>query len=110
MRTARPLFLMITCLCLVALLTGCAAKATSTPAPTPSPTLEPPSAKYYVVASGDTLSMIAQRFGIDAVELARVNKLDDPDTLSIGQRLVVPAPTVAPTAQPAAKPTATPAK
>lgn len=45
----------------------------------------------YRVQPGDTLSGIAQRFGSDVDTLARVNNLGDPNMLSIGQTLQVPA-------------------
>jgi len=43
----------------------------------------------YVVRSGDTLYSIAFRHGLDAGELARWNRLNNPDRLAVGQRLVL---------------------
>ena len=43
----------------------------------------------YVVQSGDTLSGIAQSYGMTATGLAQLNGLSNPDWLQIGQRLVV---------------------
>ena len=49
----------------------------------------------YLVASGDTLSGIALRFGTDVATLVRLNRLTDADQLVVGEALVVPAqPTV----------------
>lgn len=46
--------------------------------------------RTYVVKGGDTLSSIARRHELDAKELAKLNKIRSPYTLSIGQRLVLP--------------------
>ncbi len=58
--------------------------------PTPQPA-RPLAATAYVVQEGDTLSHIAERFGIaaDAILWAN-NGVDNPDFLSVGQQLVVP--------------------
>jgi LysM repeat protein len=47
---------------------------------------------YYVVQSGDTLSKIANRFGVDQAELMAVNGITDPDHVEKGQELRIPAP------------------
>ncbi len=44
-------------------------------------------APVYTVASGDTLSGIAARFGTTYQELARINGIPDPDTIYPGQVL-----------------------
>ncbi len=44
----------------------------------------------YTVKSGDTLSSIARRFDVTAAAIAQVNKLTDPDHLTLGQRLTIP--------------------
>lgn len=74
---------------------------TPTPSATPSPTLQPlpsiappaatPSpARRYVVQSGDTLSLIAQRFGTTVAALQQANGLASPDVIAIGQVLIIP--------------------
>ncbi|MDR3144261.1 MAG: LysM peptidoglycan-binding domain-containing protein [Puniceicoccales bacterium] len=45
----------------------------------------------YVVKSGDSLYLIAKRFGVTQSDLQRVNSLDDPNLLQIGQKLIIPA-------------------
>ena len=64
-------------------------------------------AETYVVQAGDTLGAIALRFRVPVDALARANRLADPNTLRVGQRLVIPssgsaqaAPTPAPTSAP----------
>ena len=69
-------------------------RATSTPAPaTPSPTLSPtptPTPIIYVVQKGDTLSVIAEQFGIAVEALMDANEVYDPRRLQIGQTLIIP--------------------
>jgi LysM repeat protein len=55
--------------------------------PTPSPT---PETDIYVVVPGDTLSGIAEQFGISTQELMSLNGLSTGDILSVGQELRVP--------------------
>lgn len=75
----------------------------------------------YTVASGDSLSAIAQRFGVDLTDLARVNNITNPSNISVGQVLTIPAagspqpsstgqatPTPTPTRTPTPAPTPTP--
>lgn len=54
-------------------------------------TSAPPSTQLtYVVQSGDTLSVIAQRFGIPTEDLANFNAIADSDTIKVGQELSIP--------------------
>ncbi len=71
---------------------------TETPAPTPTPSPIPtatptvtasPTPIVYVVQQGDTLSRIAQRFGVSVDELRLANRLTS-DILRVGQELVIP--------------------
>jgi len=65
---------------------------TATPAPSPVPTAVPtpvPQQTYTVVA-GDTLALIAQRFGTTVEALLAANDIDDPNTINVGQVLVIP--------------------
>ena len=50
----------------------------------------------YVVQRGDSLAVIAARFGINYLELAQMNGIANPDVLHVGQVLQVPGPPPAP--------------
>jgi LysM repeat protein len=58
--------------------------ATDTPAPSPTPNL-------YPIAAGDTLSKIAQRFGIALDALLAANPGIQPAQLSVGQTITIPS-------------------
>nr|WP_244242529.1 LysM domain-containing protein [Nocardioides seonyuensis] len=40
--------------------------------------------------SGDTLSEIGARFGVDWREIARVNNIENPDLIHPGQKFTIP--------------------
>ncbi|MDD5468668.1 MAG: LysM peptidoglycan-binding domain-containing protein [Anaerolineales bacterium] len=61
------------------------------PHPLPSPRSEP---EQYVVQYGDTLGQIAQRFGISIEQIMNANQLNNPNLLEVGQRLIIPVPTL----------------
>lgn len=61
------------------------------PAPTPAANSEPQPMGIYTVKEGDTLSGIAQNFGITVDELMRINNLTD-ESIFIDQQLSVPLP------------------
>jgi LysM repeat protein len=46
--------------------------------------------KYYTVQKGDTLLEIAVRFGVPSRTIIQANNIEDPDFLSIGQKLIIP--------------------
>jgi len=46
--------------------------------------------KYYIVQKGDTLIEIAVRFGIPSRTIIQANNIENPDVLSIGQKLIIP--------------------
>ena len=60
---------------------------TLAPTPTPLPT---PAPAEYVVQAGDTLSAIAQEFGVTVTALAEYNEIADPNAILVGQRLQIP--------------------
>ena len=59
------------------------------PMPAPTPTVGTGVSSYMIV-SGDTLSIIAARFGTTVNHLMDLNGLTDPNRIRSGQRLVVP--------------------
>ena len=44
----------------------------------------------YTVKSGDTLSAIGERHGVDWRDIARINNVDNPDMIFPGQKLKIP--------------------
>ena len=59
------------------------------PAETPE-VVEIPST--YVVKEGDSLYSIAARFRLNLAEIVELNGLSDPNDISVGQELILPAP------------------
>lgn len=59
--------------------------ATMPPTPTATPT-----PIVYVVQSGDTLLYVAATYGIDLDILANRNGIDDPGSLQVGEKLIIP--------------------
>ena len=63
------------------------------PTTAPPPTTTP----EYIIQQGDSLSIIAQRFGVTTEELANFNGIEDADSIKIGQKLTIPPTTAATT-------------
>lgn len=57
----------------------------------PEPTAPP---QVYVVQAGDTLSTIAARFGCSLDDLIKVNRIDNPSVLQVGQQLQIPSTSI----------------
>ncbi len=57
---------------------------------TDSGTALPDSLVEHTVSSGDTLSTIAQQYGVTIADIIEANDLTNPDRLSIGQTLLIP--------------------
>jgi LysM repeat protein len=71
-------------------------------APTALPTEPPtPAPLVYAVKEGDTLSSIAQTYGVSIQDIVEANSLANPDMLNIGQELVIPGHFITPAAPPA---------
>lgn len=64
------------------------------PTTAPPPTTTP----EYIVQEGDSLSVIAQRFGVSTEDLANFNGIEDANDIRVGQTLTIP-PTTAPEAE-----------
>ena len=43
----------------------------------------------YIVAPGDVLSGIGERFGVSYMQIAQWNNIKNPDIISIGQKLTI---------------------
>jgi nucleoid-associated protein YgaU len=57
---------------------------------TPTPTVDISTLEKYTVQEGDSLSSIADQFGVSQDALAELNNIDDPNSLQVGQELVIP--------------------
>lgn len=57
---------------------------------TPTPTVDISTLEKYTVQEGDSLSSIADQFGVSQEALAEINNIDDPNSLQAGQELVIP--------------------
>ena len=64
------------------------------PAPAPATSSLPQPVSTYTVRAGDTMIRIAKRLHVDAADLARVNKISDPNKVRAGVMLLVPNPTL----------------
>lgn len=103
---------------LLVLLVGCGVEPTDELEPTPTPGLRflmptpgtpqaspsrartpTPEALRYIVQEGDTLYDIALRYGVEIDDIIEANGITDPNTLRIGQELIIPIK-VEPTATP----------
>jgi murein DD-endopeptidase MepM/ murein hydrolase activator NlpD len=60
------------------------------PTGTPGPTNTPVSGPTYIIQSGDSLTLIASRFGVSLADLMAANFLTDPNEIFIGQPLIIP--------------------
>lgn len=74
-----------------------AAAKTTPPPPAPATAGTPPSAapagagKQHTVRPGETLTSIAAAHGVTAAAIQHANNLSDPNRLSVGQQLAIPA-------------------
>lgn len=63
--------------------------------PTPTPTAVPPTPepeRFHVIVRGDTLSEIAQKYGVDLDDLVKLNNIKNPNSVPVGTRLIIPEP------------------
>jgi LysM repeat protein len=58
------------------------------PAATVTPTRA--AGRVHVVQAGENLTWIAQRYGVSVTALMRANNITDPDTIYVGQQLIIP--------------------
>ncbi len=82
---------------------------TPTPPPGSTPTPTPTGNTIYVVRAGDTLGLIAARFGVTIQAIAAANNLANINIIYVGQSLIIPGVTgPGPTATPTPGPTTPP--
>jgi len=85
------------------------ATGTALPRSTPSITRPLPTATIvHIIQEGDTLLAIALRYGVSVEGMQKVNGIEDPQRLKLGQKLIIPPPDPTPqaTRTPSASPTA----
>lgn len=76
--------------------------ATSTTPSTPAKPGKPGATKpgtadsVYVVKAGDSMSVIAQRFGVSLTKLLAANKIADASRIYVGQKIVIPGTSTTP--------------
>ncbi len=65
--------------------------ASASPTTVPTPRATPvPTPLVHVVQRGETLTSIAQRYGVTVADLAAANRIKDPNLIVVGQRLTIP--------------------
>ncbi len=50
----------------------------------------PPSGPIYIIQAGDSMSLIASRFGVTLTELMAANNITDPNNISAGAQIIIP--------------------
>tara|TARA_Y100000590_G_C15707519_1_gene1009171 strand:+ start:1989 stop:2408 length:420 start_codon:yes stop_codon:yes gene_type:complete len=60
------------------------------PTVTPLTTLNELNNQTYVIKQGDVLSEVAARFNVSVNQLVKFNKIEDPDKISVGLKLLIP--------------------
>jgi LysM repeat protein len=76
---------------------GLTLRLTAPAAAAPAPAAAP--GAHYVVQPGDSVFLLSRRFGVSADQLATANGLTDPNSITIGQTIVIPS--AGPAASPA---------
>ncbi len=61
-----------------------------TPPPTPPPTPAPTPPSTYMVKAGDTLSIIARKFGVTVAAIVALNHIANPNLIRVGQIIKIP--------------------
>jgi murein DD-endopeptidase MepM/ murein hydrolase activator NlpD len=67
-----------------------APKPVATPTPKPPKPTKPTRPEVHVVKRGDTLSGIGKKYGASVNELVKLNKIDNPNLIRVGQRIELP--------------------
>ena len=64
---------------------------------TPEPVVDDPNAgktEFYEIKSGDSIARIASAFGVPASEIIRINNIENPDAIQVGQIIQIPTDVV----------------
>jgi LysM repeat protein len=95
-RLAPPLALLAAVVAVVVVVQASRSSAPSSAPSVPRPTVtqrarrpRPAAPRVYVVKSGDTLSVIADKTGVSLDDIQRLNPDVDPNALQTGQRLTL---------------------
>jgi N-acetylmuramoyl-L-alanine amidase len=56
---------------------------------------EAPEEQVYIVQPGDTVSEIAEKFGVRPADIGTANQLEDINMIKVGQKLIIPSRGVA---------------
>jgi len=67
-----------------------AAEPPAQPEPTEPESVESPAQTIHVVAPGDTLGAIAQRYGVELSAVVSLNSIANPSLIVVGQQIVIP--------------------
>jgi chromosome segregation ATPase len=54
--------------------------------------LKTSAARFHIIAEGETLSSVANRYGLSIDELVRINDLANPNSIKVGQKILLSAP------------------
>lgn len=82
----KPKLPLFSLLLLISFSDGCALRS-------PVPSQRRPQGIYHVVKSGENLFRIGKAYDLPYQELARINRIDDPNQIHVGQRIFVPGAT-----------------
>jgi LysM repeat protein len=64
---------------------------TTTTTSSTTTTTAPAQPRYYVIQRGETLSIIAERFGVTVAAIVDLNKITNPDRIEAGVTIEIPA-------------------
>ncbi len=81
----------------VLLVASCGPHRVAGPPPPAPPRAPPPAPRFYRVQPKENLYRIAQRWGVTVDAIAKVNDLDDPTKIAVGQTIVIPSDARVPT-------------
>lgn len=98
MKVLRPVCVLLAALVAIGCGSARTPPATSPPPPAPvvGPAAEadraaPSPVRTHTVEPGDTLWSLSRRYGVSVADFVRANDLTNPNRLSVGERLIIPA-------------------